>query len=107
MTTDTREKAERLAKEFIAANGPSYLEDQPWSQELASAISQALLEAHKAGKEEMREEAAKVLLEGYDRNVAIPYRRDGVASKNDQCAHGHYMYEDCEYCAASAIRNIT
>lgn len=52
MTPDIREKAERLAMEFIAANGPSYLEDQPWCQELASAISKALLEAHKAGREE-------------------------------------------------------
>lgn len=51
-----------------------------------------------------RERCAKLLEEGYDRAVATPYRNDGVRSKNDQCAHGRYMYEDCEPCAAIAIR---
>lgn len=98
MTIGIQEKAAAVLKQ---------VEGEVFRPDAIDAISQALIEAHKAGREEMREEAAKVLLEGYDRNVAIPYRRDGVASKNDQCAHGHYMYEDCEYCAATAIRNIT
>lgn len=69
---------------------------------VADAFQAALLEAHKAG----REEAAKLIEEGYERKVAKAYRDDGVRSKNDQCDHGRYMYEDCEACAATAIRSI-
>lgn len=61
--------------------------------------------AYAAGVAFERERCAKLLEEGYERTVATPYRNDGVNSKNDQCAHGRYMYEDCEACAASAIRS--
>lgn len=95
MTPDIREKAERLA-----AAHRNYANDRDG---FVNLLSQALIEAHKAG----REEAAKVTEEGYERKVARPYRDDGVRSKNDQCEHGRYMYEDCEACAAIAIRSIT
>lgn len=109
MTPDIREKAERLAAEmvdFLNANAVVFFSAEEGDQIAETLaipyISQALLEAHKAG----REEAAKLIEEGYERKVAKPYRDDGVRSKNDQCEHGRYMYEDCEPCAASAIRSL-
>ena len=98
MTPDIREKAERLLAD-IRAN-----DRQPHTMTSSvDLISQALLEAHKA----VCEDAAKLIEEGYERKVARPYRDDGVRSKNDQCEHGRYMYEDCEACAVIAIRSIT
>lgn len=59
MTPDIREKAERLAKAIERAalftRGSEAWLDPAKSADL---LSQALLEAHKAGREEMREEAA-------------------------------------------------
>lgn len=55
MTTDIREKAERLLDQVSGA----MFHDGASPETVADLISQALLEAHKAGREEMREEAAK------------------------------------------------
>lgn len=44
------------------------------------------------------EEAAKVIEEGFDR---------GIKRKSDTCAHGKFEWEDCESCAASAIRALS
>jgi len=32
------------------------------------------------------------------REVAIPYRDDGIPSKHDKCAHHEWMYNHCPYC---------
>jgi hypothetical protein len=44
------------------------------------------------------EEAAKLIEEGFD--------RPGIAKKQDTCAHGKFGWEDCESCAAAAIRAL-
>lgn len=38
------------------------------------------------------------------RPVAKPFRADGVASKNDRCEHGQWMYEDCGQCIEQFAR---
>lgn len=53
------------------------------------------------------EEAATLIDEGFDKPVGKAWRNDGKASKNDKCPHDQYMYEDCEPCAANAIRAIS
>ena len=104
MTPDIREKAERLKHAIHEAEYDLYSAGRGNEADAVvfDLISQALLEAHNAG----REEAAKLIEEGYERKVAKAYRDDGVRSKNDQCEHGRYMYEDCEACAAHAIRSL-
>jgi chromosome segregation ATPase len=32
------------------------------------------------------------------RDVAIPYRDDGLPSKHDRCPHSEWMYNYCSYC---------
>lgn len=44
---------------------------------------------------------------GYPRPLGKSFRSDGVASKNDKCVHGNWMYEDCEACLFDAIRGST
>jgi hypothetical protein len=44
------------------------------------------------------EEAAKLIEEGFD--------RPGIEAKQDTCAHGKFGWEDCESCAAAAIRAL-
>ncbi|TBY17452.1 hypothetical protein [Rhizobium leguminosarum] len=44
------------------------------------------------------EEAARLIEEGFD--------RPGIAKKQDTCAHGKFGWEDCESCAAAAIRAL-
>lgn len=65
-------------------------------------IARALLAAEARGIER----AAKLIEEGFDREVARPYRNDGKPSKTDECPHGKYMYEDCEQCSVRAIRQL-
>lgn len=52
------------------------------------------------------EQCAKLIENGYDKPVGKPWRKDGKPSKNDECPHGRYMYEDCEPCAVIAIRAL-
>ena len=52
------------------------------------------------------EQCAKLIESGYDKPVGKPWRKDGKPSKNDQCPHGRYMYEDCEPCAVIALRSL-
>ncbi|MEF3124547.1 hypothetical protein [Rhizobium leguminosarum] len=44
------------------------------------------------------EEAARLIEEGFD--------RPAIAKKQDTCAHGKFGWEDCESCAAAAIRAL-
>lgn len=95
---DIREKAERLAAEmvdFLNANAVVFFSTEDGDQIAKTLaipyISQALLEAHKAGREEMREEAAKNLLA-----QAEHYRKEG--------AWGDFA-PICDH-AASAIRSL-
>lgn len=87
-------KAADLAKKvgYISLDSPDKI-TRGWFIRMARAI---LAE---------RERCAKLAEEGYDRVAATIYRGDGVRSKNDQCQHGRYMYEDCEACLAIAIRS--
>lgn len=48
-----------------------------------------------------REECAKLIEEGFEREVGEQYLPDR-RTKNDKCKHGRYMYEDCEQCCADA-----
>lgn len=47
--------------------------------------------------------AAAIIQEGFDKEVGTSFRADGKPSKNDQCLHGHFIYEDCEACSVAAI----
>ena len=38
------------------------------------------------------------------RPVAKAFRTDGKSSKNDQCPHGLFMYEECAECGADFAR---
>jgi hypothetical protein len=51
-----------------------------------------------------RKRCADLIEKGYRREVATRFRADGQPSKFDQCQHGRHEYEDCESCAAIAIR---
>lgn len=66
---------------------------------------QAVTEAQ-AIRDDALEEAAKLVEEGFDRQVGIPWHEDEKPSKNDRCVHSHPMYEDCEACAVVAIRAL-
>lgn len=70
--------------------------------DLRNDIARALVEAEARGIER----AAKVLEEGYEMDVAIPYYEDGNPSKHDKCSHDKYHWEDCEGCALAAIRKL-
>lgn len=87
MTHDIQERAERLMHTIADA---MMLEGLP-PEEVAALISQALLEAHAAGRAEMKEEAAKAA-EGFERN------RDWVPGS---------LYDTLRREVAAAIRNIT
>lgn len=67
---------------------------------LFSEIHTALSEVNdrvKNARREALEEAAKTIEEGF-------YR--GIASKRDLCAHKKFKWEDCEPCAANAVRAL-
>lgn len=57
----------------------------------------ALSEVEQRARREALEEAAKTIEEGF-------YR--GIASKRDLCAHKKFKWEDCEPCAANAVRAL-
>lgn len=60
MTPDIREKAEDMVRGFLLLNKQDYLLGTYWHRDLAENLSQALLEAHKAGREEERERCAEI-----------------------------------------------
>ena len=66
------------------------------------AVAAAILKA----KNDALEEAATLIDEGFYKTRTKPYREDGIPSKNDECLHGKYMYEDCEQCCSQAIRSL-
>jgi len=84
-----------------AVLGDGIMQGAPNSQ---AAIARALLAAEQRGAEREREACALLIEEGFERVVGKRYRDDGGSSKNDLCIHHHPMYEDCEQCAAAAIR---
>lgn len=60
-----------------------------------------------SAREQALEEAAKLIEEGFEKQVGKAWRNDGKPSKNDECPHGKFMYEDCERCASDAIRALS
>lgn len=58
----------------------------------------AAIEGLQDARKNAIEEAAKLIDEGFD--------RPGIVKKQDQCAHGKFGWEDCESCAAAAIRSL-
>ena len=69
-------------------------------------MRQALRAVRPIIERETLERAAKLIDEGFDKVVGKSFRKDGIASKNDHCLHGRYMYEDCDACCAAAIRAL-
>ncbi|KQZ96797.1 hypothetical protein ASD74_05950 [Rhizobium sp. Root564] len=68
--------------------------------DLLKRAAAAISEAEERAKEIRRhalEEAARTIEEGFDR---------GIASKHDLCAHKKFEWEDCEACAANAVRAL-
>jgi hypothetical protein len=57
-------------------------------------------------REQALEEAAKLIEDGFSKDVGTPWREDGQPSKHDKCPHGNWHYEDCEQCAVKAIRAL-
>lgn len=66
------------------------------TDQLQSVVT-ALSEAERRARREALEEAAKTIEEGFDR---------GIVSKHDLCAHKKFEWEDCESCAANAVRAL-
>lgn len=58
-------------------------------------------------RRQVLEEAATLIDEGFEKQVGKAWRNDGKPSKNDECPHGKFMYEDCEQCASYAIRALS
>lgn len=55
---------------------------------------------------ESKNAALRAICEGdIPRPVAKPYRADGTPSKNDQCEHGQWMYEECGQCIEQFARD--
>ncbi|MEJ8311132.1 hypothetical protein [Agrobacterium larrymoorei] len=76
---------------------PKGLEEMP---DLLKRAAAAVLEADERVKDANREaleDAAKTIEESFDR---------GIASKHDLCAHKKFDGEDCESCAANAVRAL-
>lgn len=99
MTPDIREKAERLAGAAplhirIQSEGVSFDAD-PY----ADLLSQALLEAHKAGRAEMKEEAAKLIID----NMLVGDDRQGNECLHPRTNPGNKV----GFAYATAIRSIT
>ena len=54
---------------------------------------------HYEDRIEQLEAALRAIVEEeVPREVAIPYRDDGLPSKHDRCAHHEWMYNYCPYC---------
>lgn len=74
---------------------PLGLDGMPDLLTRAAAAIEEVEERVKDAKRQALEDAAKAIEEGFDR---------GIASKHDLCAHKRFEWEDCEACAAKAIR---
>jgi hypothetical protein len=61
---------------------------------IRESVARALVEAENRGIER----AARLIDEGFD--------RPGIERKVDKCAHGLFGWDDCEQCAATAIRKL-
>lgn len=89
-------------KRYILMDWETYKHDVRISCERGQATTPARdLEADLA-------EAVKALKRISEGDVPRPvskvYRRDGVASKHDQCSHDVWMYDDCGECIADFAR---
>ena len=69
----------------------SVLGDAAWHD--VAVVARAIMAAQKRENEA----CARLIEEGFD--------RAGIVTKNDQCPHNKYGWEDCEQCAVAAIRN--
>jgi len=54
--------------------------------------------------ERLRAALGKVADGDVPRPVGKPYRADGLESKNDQCIHGEWMYDECWGCTSDFAR---
>lgn len=95
MTPDIRERAERLAGALSAAGCALPDRVRPTAEAL---LSQALLEAHNAGRAEMREEAAKLILD----NMLVGDDRQGNERLHPRTNPGNKV----GFAYATAIRSI-
>lgn len=98
----------RIDKNFIWC-GDCHAEGSRGGKDMAEAVAAWNRRAPAPpapGWNEAVEACAKLIEDGVIRKVAVPYRNDGVPSKNDRCEHGRWMYEDCEACCAVAIRAL-
>lgn len=84
-------KASAEAAEFHRDNAVSMWHDEKTRREAAEA-------SLASAREDALEEAAKLIETGFD--------REGIDTKHDKCPHGLYGWEDCEQCAATAIRAL-
>lgn len=95
MTNSHEDKAREILSEFELQ---SVVE-----KALQIDIANALLAAEQLGIER----AAKLIEEGFDREHAEIWAKDGVTkSKFDKCAHGRQVNDDCEQCCSVAIRSL-
>lgn len=62
-----------------------------------------LLERQQRMIEEAREALVNIRDGDTPRPVGTVWRADGKLSKNDQCTHGEWMYDDCGACTAAYI----
>lgn len=94
-------KLSRLIADFESSLVGRMLSDNPRTEKnykaARKALRTALSEAQQRARREALEEAAKTIEEGFDR---------GIASKHDMCVHKKFEWEDCEPCAANAIRAL-
>lgn len=91
--------------ERVRDEGPPVVVVHDYSNAVA-AIMDIVSQAYERGQESMRERAAALVEQGYDRVSGEPWRDDGSPSKLDKCAHEIYGYESCEHCAVAAIRSL-
>lgn len=88
ISQEVQSEATECARSFLKMS-PCY----PEQFELVDAFALAIMAAEKRENEA----CARLIEEGFD--------RAGIVTKNDQCPHNKYGWEDCEQCAVVAIRN--
>lgn len=61
-------------------------------------VARAILAERAEARRKALDEAATLIDEGFD--------RPGIVSKHDLCDHKKFEWQDCEQCAAAAIRAL-
>ena len=82
-----------VAENWLTAHDPKFKADAPDELAALRAENERLLEVLK-NIEELH----------IPRPLGKTFRRDGVASKHDTCAHGVLMYEECADCISEFVR---